>query len=144
MHSNKLIFSIVVVVTLSIMSLGAIGYLQYIRSPKGGGQLSAQNVEGVELYHDGSPYVLNFSQQQTFLLMLHNLEAIKQSDLKDFRPSDKDKLVVYQFGGKTTELFVQGESEDRLVFVIPSWHKTLFFIDSLGKELSDFLDNLHD
>lgn len=137
------IFTVIVIACIFILL--AVNYLPFISTAVEDQFLTNDGVKGVELYHNNTPFTLNFDQQNFLIGSLNKGEKIGKELIK--RNSSLfpySKIVVYQFGKPTITLTPISIIDQNIIFEAPEWNPNGYIQESSGGELLELLSKTFD
>jgi hypothetical protein len=106
--------------------------------------LAPQEVRGMDLFHKGKPYTLNFEQQNSVIEMLNRALPIVRIEPSELSPTTLEKLTIYRFNEDTISLIPLGLIDDNIIFKSTGDFTGNFLRDiSLGR-LKTLLDSSYD
>lgn len=106
---------------------------------------SPGNVKGMALYHAGTPFTLNFSQQEFVLDALNRSVKVKKSAYSSTKESFPfEKIVLYRFNGTDIEFVPVSQREQNLIFSAPAIDQDSYLLELSGGELNTLLNQTFD
>lgn len=96
--------------------------------------ISPYEVRGMSLLHKGTPYTLNFHQQNVCVDSLNRGIAVG-AQRQGHTDAPFEKLVIYRFQQPDIELPVVSLSDGSLVFHAPEWSKAGYLAEVSGGDM---------
>lgn len=110
-------------------------------------RVGLNDIRGMEIYHNGTPYTLNLKQQTGVALYLNEAlfsETTDQLSAKKVSPAI-EKIVVYRFEGlPPLEVTPIAYDNDNLLLSVPAWSGTGLFKDTSHGQLKTLLSQTYD
>lgn len=132
--SNRILVIFLIIAVVGILLLLAINSSHLFSSAPHKGYLSRGETRGIELYHQGKPYTLNFEQQESLIDLLNRATPVEkvEVDLQSKPPLDFEKIVIYRFNAPNIILTPIGYKDNQLLFSVPEWSQKPFQDNSQG------------
>ncbi|MBB63606.1 MAG: hypothetical protein CMO81_00910 [Waddliaceae bacterium] len=146
MLSNRFIYTITLIATVSILTLGAFAVYRTMSIPGLIQRISTKEVKAVEFVLNDTPYPLSFEQQQHFINLLNYLDEVNERSLPSLVTSDSppELFRVYLFSKEEFIVNILGKSDDYLVFRIEKWGKNQLYREREGMDFRTFIEGMHD
>lgn len=107
--------------------------------------ISRGDVRGMAVIHRHKEYTLNFTQQNTLIAYLNQLEQVPQNVNRSSQTVlDFEKIIVYKFKSPNVEITPVGYVNDDLLLSVPEWYREGLLKDTSHGELKTILSKTYD
>ena len=103
--------------------------------------ISPYDVRGMAIQHEGKPYTLNFSQQNSCVRALNRGLAIGKLRSDPAKNLPFEKLLVYRFNQPDVDLNLADKSEETLIFAAPLWNPGGYIAEVSGGDMWKAIEN---
>lgn len=110
-------------------------------SPQTEKYLSPYDVRGMAIEHEGKPYTLNFSQQNTCISALNRGLAIGKLRTDKSEDLPFEKLTIYRFNQTDVDLKLVDKSDQTLIFAAPLWNPGGYITEVSGGDMWKAIEN---
>lgn len=145
MQQNRVSLFLLIAAILAIGGLFIVKLAPLFQTVRPGRYLTPNEVRGIAVFHNGTPFTLNFTQQNRLIDLL-NLSLASE---KIATPSQADhppieKISIYRFGDSDIELEPLFYAEDNLIFTCRLWNWNGYMQDTTGGALRTLLAETFD
>ena len=154
--NNRTLYILAAIALVCIGALFVVNMMPLLRSVSVEKRIALGDVRGMELVREGTPWTLNYDQQNRVAEMLNMAIAVNDKIDVENKDKDFDEIIIYRFNASPLHLKLVGEriqdtkqklfgqNSPDLIFSIPEWNKTGYIQDVSQGELKNLLNKLYD
>lgn len=143
--SQRLMNALLILSLVGILGLFLTNFLPMLRGPIQQKFVDYQDVNGIDVTKGGSPWTLNFKQQNDFLDRLNQSILIKKAD---YQPTQEkfsfDSITIHRFKDKDIVLKPIGKKNKNIVFTSPQISENAYVQDVSEGNLLSFIETTYD
>lgn len=117
-------------VVLAVLILLGINLIPFFSTSQKKVLISLNDTNGMAVVHNGTPYTLNFEQQNSAMEYINRAVFVKKSDYANRKKNfEVEKITVYRFKKPEVDIFPIDLADKNLIFSAPAWSQEYYFMD---------------